>query len=153
MYEDLFSAVQESMVKSAMPEWEGIADVCSCGFKTHDVYRMVDQLHAENCTKRPVWKRVELTIKEVTGRIATVGFLKHLKHYYRRSPYQTSLRCSSCADAPTSPVHVTCEANWPVSELVEQDMGREPNMTSRGCWEPAMGPEEPYCEFHWLDLK
>ena len=64
----------------------------------------------------------------------------------------------------TRPI-VACAATWDIRDEVREDLGRGPRMWSRvvpltfgrltmySCLEPSLGGDEPYCEYHWLDMK
>ena len=147
----VFESVQEGMIERAFPQWKDVYSVCTCGYVQMNLPKDTDEFHNETCGMSVRWQWAPLPYKAITGEITPITH--SLVHYYLRTANQTSLRCSYCADAPDSPVHAKCKATW--ATFPEEVGIPEPRMnhTNTICYEPPMGPEEPYCEAHWLDMK
>lgn len=146
--------LQTRMIAMNWPGNETLYTLCTCGFRLLDegTDYMAEEFHNEICERRTSWQWISMPASAVVPDEFN-GMFKFPVHYYYAMPGQTSLRCSFCADAPTSPLHKNCSATWPVS-YVEEGLG-EPNMNSSQtrCFELAMSSSEEYCEHHWLDLK
>lgn len=107
---------QDAMIRNNFPSFEGVYALCGCGYREMDVPQDSDEGHFAACdVMTTTWKWHPLKEADCTPEYA--GMLKDRVHYYFRDERQTSLRCSYCADAPTSTIHVTC--------------------TDYDCWNPA----------------
>lgn len=147
----VFDSVQESMVRNAYPDWVDAYHVCKCGYVSHFLPQDSDLPHDELCRAGTRWQWRPLAYDHTNGEVTT--FNHNLVHYYVREPGQSSLRCSYCADAPHSPIHIRCTATYPIM-YVEGGVGY-PNMnqSETKCFELPMSPTEEFCEAHWLDTK
>jgi len=126
--------------------------ICSCGYIEANKSTDFD-CHNETCQEKVAWQWRPLSYDYLTDQ--TTKIMHTPIHYYYKVQWQTSLRCSFCARAPKDTVHVTCRANWPISPFTEVTTLIEPNMNSdySQCFSVAMGPDEIFCEAHWLDMK
>lgn len=114
---------QEGMIRFHYPDFAGLYALCACGYRSMNLPSDNDLFHDEICTERWSWHWNPLRTADCTGELR--GMLHHPVHIYGRQPGQTSLRCSYCADAPTSSIHATC--------------------STPDCWNPATTIDKRHC--------